>query len=295
MATAVASAVLGTAVSFLGLAIARERAARREAAAQQAGRQEIERLLGGLPAVIFLRAVRPDGEARLLYRGGDIEVVTGWPAATFQGVDSLQPWIDLDPAENLALHGRGCCGTGRARSNTACASPMGGSRWIRSHCRVLSRRPDGGGEVVGYLLDITAERAAEARAMATGRLASLGEMAAGLAHELKQPLSIIALAAENAGAALGREQCRRGWPAGWAASAPRRIAPPTVIENLRRFARGPAAGAPAEAVPAGRCGGGDALASSAARCGRRRSRSWSASARSRRACWATWWRSSRCC
>ena len=37
MTTAVASAVLGTAVSFLGLAIARERAARREATAQQAG------------------------------------------------------------------------------------------------------------------------------------------------------------------------------------------------------------------------------------------------------------------
>ena len=48
--------------------------------------------------MIFLRAVRPGGETRLLYRGGDIEVVTGWPAATFQGIDSLQPWAEMDAA-----------------------------------------------------------------------------------------------------------------------------------------------------------------------------------------------------
>ena len=111
MITAVASAVLGTAVSFLGLAIARERAARREATAQQAGREEIERLLGGLPAVIFLRAVRPGGQTRLLYRGGDVEVVTGWPAATFR-IDSLQPWIDLDAVAPCPLHGPDAAGGG---------------------------------------------------------------------------------------------------------------------------------------------------------------------------------------
>ena len=231
---------------FLGLAIARERAARREATAQQAGREEVERLLGGLPAVIFLRAVRPDGEARLLYRGGDVEVVTGWPAATFQGIDSLQPWIDLDAVGHAHFMDR-MLREGAGTVEYRLRQPMGGSRWIRSHCRVLSRHPDGGGEVVGYLLDVTAERAAEARAMVTGRLASLGEMAAGLAHEFEQPLSIIALAAENAGAALGRNN------AAGVASRLGRIGAQahraaTVIENLRRFARGPAAGKPAEAV-----------------------------------------------
>ncbi len=48
------------------------------------------------------------------------------------------------------------------------------------------------------ILDITERRAAQAHALQMQRLATLGQLAAGLAHELNQPLAVIGVAAENA-------------------------------------------------------------------------------------------------
>jgi C4-dicarboxylate-specific signal transduction histidine kinase len=98
-------------------------------------------------------------------------------------------------------------------------------------------REDGSGEVVGYTLDVSAERAAEARAVAAARLASLGEMAGGLAHELKQPLQAISLAAENASHEIGASG-----PASVTTRLDRishqALRAGEIVESLRRFARG---------------------------------------------------------
>jgi signal transduction histidine kinase len=51
-----------------------------------------------------------------------------------------------------------------------------------------ARRPDGSITVVGYSINITNEREAQACAAAAGRLASLGEMATGLAPEARAVL-----------------------------------------------------------------------------------------------------------
>jgi PAS domain S-box-containing protein len=65
-------------------------------------------------------------------------------------------------------------------------------------------RPDDGTPPyrIGTCLDITRLKAAEARALQMQRLATLGEMAAGLAHELNQPLAVVNMAAQNAIAML---------------------------------------------------------------------------------------------
>ena len=73
--------------------------------------------------------------------------------------------------------------------------------------------------------------------MAASRLASLGEMAAGLAHEIKQPLQSISLAAEIAQLAIRRHDT---------AEAERRLdriveqtqRSADLLDRLRRFARG---------------------------------------------------------
>ena len=68
------AALLSVAIGFAGLALASIQAAelaagriadmaQREAAALQAGRDEILRLHGALPALVFLREVAPDGSA----------------------------------------------------------------------------------------------------------------------------------------------------------------------------------------------------------------------------------------
>jgi PAS domain S-box-containing protein len=70
--------------------------------------------------------------------------------------------------------------------------------WLRDQARVVKRDEDGQVSVVGYVSDITRERAIQAQVFASSKLATLGEMAAGLAHELNQPIATMSLAAENA-------------------------------------------------------------------------------------------------
>ena len=52
-------------------------------------------------------------------------------------------------------------------------------------------------DLVGFVTDVTAEREAMMVMQESSRLMTLGEMAANLAHELSQPLTMIAMAASN--------------------------------------------------------------------------------------------------
>lgn len=174
-----------------------------EAEAQRAGRAEIERLLGGLPAVIYLREMAADGSSRRVYRGGNLEAVMGWP---YEFLATRNDFDDMTHPEDRPLKevGPQLLREGRLSQEWRMRQPDGGWRTLHSIAEVLTRRPDGGAEVLGYTIDVSARRAAEARAMAAARMASLGEMAAGLAHEVKQPLQTMCLAADLALIALRR-------------------------------------------------------------------------------------------
>lgn len=210
--------------------------AQREAVLLRRGREQVERLHGGLPAVLFLRDVAADGSSRLLYRGGAVEAVTGWPPEAFPPEIGMADYAHPEDPRVEALL-REAVRSGSAEDEWRLRQPDGGWRWMRTHCRRLALRPDGGGDVVGYILNVTAEREARGRALTSARLASLGEMAAGLAHELKQPLQAISLAAENAqfaAEAIGAPEIVRRLERiiGQAQRAG------DIIEHLRRFARG---------------------------------------------------------
>jgi C4-dicarboxylate-specific signal transduction histidine kinase len=223
--------------------------ARQQAEALLAGRAEVERLHGGLPAMIFLRDIHPDGTDRLIYRGGDLETVTGWPAATFTGVDSIRQWMDVDASSFDSFLNR-VVQEGTGTLDYRFRQPDGSWRPLRSRCQLLGRRPNGTCEIVGYTLDISAEREAQARALAAARLASIGEMATGLAHEIRQPLQSMSLSAELAQLALRK---------GNAEGADRRLEAivkqtqraSDLVENLRRFARGTADGSAQKAISLG--------------------------------------------
>lgn len=233
-------ALFGVMLPFLILAIHREqeRAAqeKRRAEALVAGRAEVERLHDGLPAVIFLRDVLPDGSSRLRYRGGDFERVMGWPTEPYGTVDGRLAACVLD-GWTLEEHLRTALRDGTARSEWQLRQPDGSLRHIQSEARVLGPLPGGATEVVGYARDVTQERLAAARGMAATRLASLGEMAAGLAHEVKQPLQSLTLGAELALLALarGEDEVVRG-KLGTVLDEADRAA--DIIEHVRRFARG---------------------------------------------------------
>jgi signal transduction histidine kinase len=170
---------------------------RTEAAVLRASQASIERLHRGLPTVIYLRDVAETGQSRLLYRGGDLEAVLGWPARTFDGLDSYREWTDMgEEVESAFLRAVLRDGTGRIEYRMW--QPDGSRRWLRVNARRLTCRPGHGGELVGYVQDISAEKAAEAQTLAVARLTALGEISGALVHELRQPLATIAGAAENA-------------------------------------------------------------------------------------------------
>ena len=142
------------------------RVARREAEALRAGRAEVERLHGGLPAVIFLREAAPDGSSRLVYRGGDLETVTGWPGAEFAARQNFEDLIHPEDTTLTQAIPR-LLRDGHVSYRWRMRQPGGGWRTLHTLAQVLTRRLDGGAEVVGYTLDVTAEHEAAVRAEAT--------------------------------------------------------------------------------------------------------------------------------
>jgi PAS domain S-box-containing protein len=194
--------VMATAVPFLVLSANRERAVvqrrDREVEAMLEGREAVDRLLKDLPAVVFLRNHLPDGSTRLVYRGGDVERALGWPAAAMAQMDDLsQLAASMTDADRVAALRRVVSGE-VVSTEFQIRQPGGGVKWVRASGRVVETRQDGSALVVGYITDIQDLRDAEARATSAARMASLGEMAVGLAHELRQPMAIMAMAAENA-------------------------------------------------------------------------------------------------
>lgn len=84
------------------------------------------------------------------------------------------------------------------------AAPDGSLRWLRNAFRI-SERDRGGVELIGYVAEVTQEKLQQLRHQQVATLLTLGEMAAGMAHELRQPLSSIMLAAESAAGKLKRQ------------------------------------------------------------------------------------------
>jgi signal transduction histidine kinase len=154
-----------------------------------------------LPAIGYRGIVEPGGVLRMTRIGAGIERLTGWtadaalrPGWRQRGMDAGSLPIGPEVEERLR---RDATATTEYRFRRADGAWM----WLRETVRVIARRPDGI-EVSGALEDISAERELALQAATSAKFATLGEMAAGLAHELNQPIAIMSLAAENAAEAL---------------------------------------------------------------------------------------------
>lgn len=77
--------------------------------------------------------------------------------------------------------------------------------WVYDTLAVEGRPETGDAEAVGVLIDISDRKAAAEQLLQADKMASLGRMIAGTAHELNQPLNFIKMAAVNL-----REHARRG-------------------------------------------------------------------------------------
>ena len=214
------------------------RAARETMAAVEASRAEISRLLNGLPGAAYRSHISTEGELTRLHLSPAIARITGWPLERFAPAGSYNAIIE---SEFRGLRRGFFQDVRQAGHGTMEYSIKGaaGPIWVRDDCRVISTLPDGRVEVVGLITDITAERNLKAQALSAARLATLGEMAAGVAHELNQPCAAITLAAD-----LASLELEMGGPDRLATARQRldEIARQTlrmrsVIDHFRLFAR----------------------------------------------------------
>jgi len=94
---------------------------------------------------------------------------------------------------------------GRASVQYRVKAEAGKDRWLYEEARVISQPVSHDSVFSGMILDISDLKHAEEQIEKQARLATLGDMTSGVAHELNQPLQVIQLASDNALDALEPE------------------------------------------------------------------------------------------
>lgn len=158
--------------------------------------QFFESLAANIPGVIFQRTEKSDGSMIFSYVSPSALRIYGYTAAECMRDPSLfseKVIEDLDSVRKIRDEARRTVRpyvwAGRQRRKD------GSLFWARTSAR--PRRMANGDTIWdGIVLDITDVKRAEAQVVQAAKLATVGEMAASLTHELNQPLNIIRMAAD---------------------------------------------------------------------------------------------------
>jgi PAS domain S-box-containing protein len=158
---------------------------------------ELAAVAAALPGALYRLSVAADYTRKLIFLGENFTKFTGLPVASLLGDGfptdrfdrTLMPAPDKRSRETLER--------GSFMHEYRFRHAAGHWIWLLDSAAVVARHPDGGYDTVGYLTDITREKEMAAQVAQAGKMAVLGEMATGMAHELNQPLTAISMAAEN--------------------------------------------------------------------------------------------------
>lgn len=179
-----------------------------EAKRQELGESEdrYRRLVEEIPLVVYADSADP--KPRTLFVSPQVEELAGVSARAL--VEDPTRWLELvHPDDRAALEQ---ANAEQFRSGTTLeleyrlVRPDGEVRWVRDHSRL-----DGVGEqrvIRGYWLDVTRRKQLEGRLGRAERLEAVGRLAGGVAHDVNNVLSVIAVSAS-----LLREALPGGDPA----------------------------------------------------------------------------------
>ncbi len=160
----------------------------------------LEVVITRLPVVAYVARFDEEGFLAVHSVAPGFQALCGWPAERFRDQARWQALIDLPDLGQPTLAERLRQG-GTVSRDYRLRRPDGGSLWLRDSLRQAGedRR---GAVLLGCLQDVTREHQLAEQAATAARLMAESSLAASLAHELQQPLAIMALSAENALAAL---------------------------------------------------------------------------------------------
>ena len=243
---ALAGAILGLGAVAVSVAlVVARRKARRALAEAEAERARALALIASLPGAAYVATIRPDGTVAEMQPTEALSFLLGQPADSPDWTGRLE----AAAREARAQAARLALVRGAAMAEYRLVAADRRPLWVRDHLRATGRGTPLGQEVVGLLIDVSEQRDATAQALTAAKLATLGEMATGVAHEINQPAAAIALAADVTHLRL--EQGPGGMPG--ALAALRSIAEQAerireIIRQVQLFGRGDDSSAPLERV-----------------------------------------------
>lgn len=188
---------LGALVAALLLWRARRRAAA-VALQAEASRREVADLVNALPGAAYRLLLAPGRPPLTMQVTEGLARLTGRDAETTASALGWMSFVDEDGRLARARHLADAELHRESVTEYRLHHADGRWVWVRDNARARTRTVGGMTEIVGVLTDITQQRALAAQAMSTAKLVTLGEMATGVAHELNQPATAIALAADLA-------------------------------------------------------------------------------------------------
>jgi len=166
---------------------------------------QMEHVLATVPAAIYVDHVAADGTREREFRSDQVGRQLGYTPEEYLAHGGARAGlVGAEGQARLRFFDETVRAQGDASLEMAFPHRDGTMRVIRLHERRVAQEADGGMRVSGCAIDVTAEAEAKERRRHVERLATLGEVTAGIAHEMNQPLAAISMAVENAARALGR-------------------------------------------------------------------------------------------
>ncbi len=189
---------LGGAGLFLGwVARRRQRAVLADqeqvAATAAAVSTALEDLVRCSPAMLYRGHLDPQGRYSRTYLTPNSKRISGWEPEDLSNADKM--WANTMPEDQhlRSTHFLRAHRDGAAAMEFRLRQPDGQVSWLRNEVVVVERHGDGSAEVVGAVTNVTREHQLAAQAAQLSRMATLGEIATSIAHELSQPLTVISM------------------------------------------------------------------------------------------------------
>ncbi len=171
----------------------------------RASKERLDYVVTSNPAVIFTGKPHSDlTDYDITYVSANLVSILGYEPQEF--IDNPKFWEEhLQPEDwqRFLAEVRRLFESGHLSFEYRFPHKNGTYRWVHEEAKVVRDLVDNPQEVIGYLIDVTEHKRMEEALLRSERLAAIGEMAATIAHDLRNPLTGISGAAYHLKKKLG--------------------------------------------------------------------------------------------